>query len=85
MGAWHPPLPTPARLRIPQVVPNFRIRTIPVLGTTPAVFGMAAAGYVLCCLAGAPFASEPIAIYQVRALPSVDFTGDWWKPYPSNA
>ncbi len=31
-----------------QVVPNFRIRTIPVLGTTPSAFGMAAAGFVLC-------------------------------------
>lgn len=31
-----------------QVIPNFRIRTIPVLGTTPSAFGMAAAGFVLC-------------------------------------
>lgn len=43
-----------------QVVPNFRIRTIPVLGTTPAIFGMAAAAYILTQLAGAPFYSEPI-------------------------
>ncbi|PNH06422.1 hypothetical protein TSOC_007192 [Tetrabaena socialis] len=45
-----------------QIVPNFRVRTIPVLGTTPAVFGMAAAGYVLCGLAGPAhaIASEPI-------------------------
>lgn len=43
-----------------QVVPNFRVRTIPVLGTTPAIFGMAAAGYILCQLAGAPFESEPL-------------------------
>ncbi|EFN56689.1 hypothetical protein CHLNCDRAFT_21979 [Chlorella variabilis] len=42
-----------------QVVPNFRIRTIPVLGTTPAIFGLAAAAYVLCQLAGQPFVSEP--------------------------
>ena len=43
-----------------QVVPNFRVRTIPVLGTTPAIFGMAAASYILCQLAGAPFQGEPI-------------------------
>lgn len=43
-----------------QVVPNFRIRTIPVLGTTPAIFGMAAAGHILCELAGQPFEGEPI-------------------------
>ena len=30
----------------PQLLPNFRIRTIPVLGTTPAVFGQAAAAYI---------------------------------------
>lgn len=36
------------------------MRTIPVLGTTPALFGMAAAGYVLCRLAGQPFEGEPI-------------------------
>lgn len=43
-----------------QIVPNFRVRTIPVLGPTPALFGMAAAGYILCELAGAPFEGEPI-------------------------
>jgi hypothetical protein len=45
---------------LPQIVPNFRVRTIPVLGTTPAVFGMAAAAHILCELAAAPFQSEPI-------------------------
>eukprot|EP00882_Tetradesmus_deserticola_P009413 GHRQ01009936.1.p4 GENE.GHRQ01009936.1~~GHRQ01009936.1.p4 ORF type:complete len:152 (-),score=43.28 GHRQ01009936.1:1480-1935(-) len=43
-----------------QVVPNFRVRTIPVLGTAPAIFGMAAASYILCQLAGSPFDGEPI-------------------------
>lgn len=43
-----------------QVVPNFRIRTIPVLGTTPSAFGMAAAGYVLCELAGQGIDPYPI-------------------------
>uniref|UniRef100_A0A061RMZ7 Nad-binding rossmann-fold superfamily protein isoform 1 n=1 Tax=Tetraselmis sp. GSL018 TaxID=582737 RepID=A0A061RMZ7_9CHLO len=35
-----------------QVVPNFRVRTIPVLGTLPAMFGMAAATFLLARLAG---------------------------------
>lgn len=43
-----------------QVVPNFRVRTIPVLGTTPALFGQAAAAYVLCHLARQPFSPEPV-------------------------
>ncbi|KIZ01339.1 Uncharacterized protein MNEG_6623 [Monoraphidium neglectum] len=43
-----------------QIVPNFRVRTIPVLGPTPALFGMAAAGFILCQLAGAPFDGEPL-------------------------
>lgn len=43
-----------------QVVPNFRVRTIPVLGTTPAIFGLAAAAHVLCALAGAPFEGAPL-------------------------
>lgn len=43
-----------------QVIPNFRIRTIPVLGTTPAAFGLAAAGHVLCELAGAPLDPAPV-------------------------
>lgn len=55
-----------------QVVPNFRVRTIPVLGTAPAVFGQAAAAHVLCSLAGAPLAGEPMIRLQasqyVRAL-----------------
>jgi hypothetical protein len=36
------------------------VRTIPVLGTAPATFGMAAAGYILCQLAQQPFDPEPI-------------------------
>jgi tRNA threonylcarbamoyladenosine dehydratase len=43
-----------------QVIPNFRIRTIPVLGTTPAIFGLAAAGHVLCELAEAPLDPYPM-------------------------
>lgn len=34
---------------------NMRIRTVPVLGTMPSIFGMALAANVLCYLAGQPF------------------------------
>lgn len=51
-----PPLSSVAPL---QVVPNFRVGTIPVLGTTPAIFGLACAAYILCQLAGQPIAPEP--------------------------
>lgn len=43
-----------------QVVPNFRVRTIPVLGTMPALFGQAAAAHVLTQLACQPFTSESV-------------------------
>jgi len=43
-----------------QIVPNFRVRTIPVLGTTPAIFGMAAAAHVLTFLGGKPIIPEPV-------------------------
>jgi tRNA threonylcarbamoyladenosine dehydratase len=42
-----------------QTVPNFRIRTIPVLGTIPAIFGMAAATWLLCCLARVSIFPDP--------------------------
>ena len=58
-----------------QVVPGFRVRTIPVLGTMPAIFGMAAASYILCQLAGQPFTSEPLFQLQVwlLSMPSAAF------------
>lgn len=43
-----------------QVIPNFRIRTIPVLGTTPAIFGLAAAAHVITQLADQPIVPEPV-------------------------
>ena len=43
-----------------QIIPTFRVRTIPVLGTMPALFGLAAASHVLCALAGQPFSPEPV-------------------------
>jgi molybdopterin/thiamine biosynthesis adenylyltransferase len=51
-----------------QVIPNFRIRTIPVLGTTPAVFGLAAAGHVLCELAETPLDPTPMYRIQNKAI-----------------
>ncbi|KAL3151503.1 hypothetical protein ABBQ38_012502 [Trebouxia sp. C0009 RCD-2024] len=43
-----------------QIVPGFRVGIVPVLGTMPAMFGMAAASHILCQLAGQPFNPEPI-------------------------
>ena len=51
---------SPDVARVAQIVPNFRVRTIPVLGTMPAIFGLAAASYILCQLAEAPFQPEPV-------------------------
>lgn len=51
-----------------QIVPGFRVRTIPVLGTTPAMFGLAAAGYILCALAEAPFDVEPLYQVPIKAV-----------------
>lgn len=42
-------------------VENFRLRVIPVLGTTPALFGQTMAAFVLCALAGQPFSPEAVA------------------------
>lgn len=39
---------------------NFRIRTMPVIGTMPAIFGMMAAGFVICELSGRPFAPKRV-------------------------
>lgn len=38
-----------------KVFDNYRIRIVPVLGTMPAIIGMAIASYVLCEIAGEPF------------------------------
>ena len=69
------PPPPPCTCIWVQIVPNFRVRTIPVLGTTPAIFGLAAAAHILCQLAGAPIVGEPIFRVTVSAwrpaLPAV--------------
>jgi hypothetical protein len=51
-----------------QVVPNFRVRTIPVLGAVPAIFGMALAAYVLTELAGQPVMSDPVIPLKVTYI-----------------
>ena len=49
-----------------QVLPNFRIRTIPVFGALPAIFGMACAAHVVTTLAKQPFDSEPVFRMQLK-------------------
>ncbi|CAM6109865.1 unnamed protein product [Calypogeia fissa] len=43
-----------------QVVPGFRVRTIPVLGTIPAIFGQVMASYVVTNIAGLLVSTEPV-------------------------
>tara|TARA_B100000767_G_scaffold195042_1_gene182091 strand:+ start:222 stop:821 length:600 start_codon:yes stop_codon:yes gene_type:complete len=49
-----------------QVLPNFRIRTIPVFGALPAIFGMACAAHVVTTIAKQPFDSEPVFRMQLQ-------------------
>lgn len=44
------------------VLPDFRVRILPVLGTMPAVFGLCVANFVLLKVAGYP--SEPVLVKQ---------------------
>lgn len=43
-----------------QIVPGFRVRIIPVLGTVPAIFGQVMASYVVTQLAGLQVQTEPV-------------------------
>ncbi|XP_072953558.1 uncharacterized protein [Typha angustifolia] len=43
-----------------QIVPGFRVRIIPVLGTIPAIFGQVMASYVVTHLAGIGLQTEPV-------------------------
>ncbi|XP_075664984.1 tRNA threonylcarbamoyladenosine dehydratase isoform X1 [Castanea sativa] len=43
-----------------QIVPGFRVRIIPVLGTVPAIFGQVMASYVVTQLAGVQVKTEPV-------------------------
>ncbi len=52
-------------------MPGMRIRVMPVIGTQPALFGMAAAAVVLATVAGRPFKprrSEPMSVAYARKL-----------------
>jgi hypothetical protein len=49
-----------------QVVPGFRVRIIPVLGTIPAIFGQVMASYVVTHIAGMPVPMEPVVNLDVE-------------------
>ncbi|KAJ9076668.1 hypothetical protein DSO57_1023993 [Entomophthora muscae] len=48
------------------ILPEFRSRILPVLGTLPAMFGMTLASYTICEIAGYPL--EPLAIKRRTGL-----------------
>ncbi|KAL4364705.1 hypothetical protein AHAS_Ahas07G0032800 [Arachis hypogaea] len=48
-----------------QIVPGFRVRIIPVLGTIPAIFGQVMASYVVTELAGFQVQTEPIVNFDI--------------------
>ncbi|GMI66117.1 hypothetical protein like AT5G37530 [Hibiscus trionum] len=48
-----------------QIVPGFRVRIIPVLGTIPAIFGQVMASYVVTKLAGLDVQTEPVVNLDV--------------------
>ncbi|KAF9651235.1 hypothetical protein BDM02DRAFT_3139558 [Thelephora ganbajun] len=49
------------------VLEDFRVRILPVLGSLPSIFGLHAATYVLCELAGKPI-SNPLPVKNRRKL-----------------
>ncbi|GFQ00011.1 tRNA threonylcarbamoyladenosine dehydratase [Phtheirospermum japonicum] len=48
-----------------QIVPGFRVRIIPVLGTIPAIFGQIMASYVVTELAGLHVHMEPVVNFDM--------------------
>ncbi|XP_065850034.1 tRNA threonylcarbamoyladenosine dehydratase isoform X2 [Euphorbia lathyris] len=48
-----------------QIVPGFRVRIIPVLGTIPAIFGQVMASYVVTQLAGLQVQTEPVVNFDL--------------------
>ncbi|KAL0463281.1 UNVERIFIED_CONTAM: tRNA threonylcarbamoyladenosine dehydratase [Sesamum latifolium] len=48
-----------------QIVPGFRVRIIPVLGTIPAIFGQVMASYVVTQLAGLQVHMEPVVNFDM--------------------
>lgn len=65
------PLPEEERLKgnVQELTPfdDFRIRILPVFGPLPSIFGLNAAAYVLCAVAGRPIAN-PLAQKGRRKL-----------------
>ncbi|KAG0585823.1 hypothetical protein KC19_2G042300 [Ceratodon purpureus] len=49
-----------------QVVPGFRVRIIPVMGTIPAIFGQVMATYVVTQIASMPVQFEPVVNLDVE-------------------
>ncbi|KAH1263145.1 tRNA threonylcarbamoyladenosine dehydratase 2 [Glycine max] len=48
-----------------QIVPGFRVRIIPVLGTIPAIFGQFMASFVVTELAGVHVQTEPVVNFDM--------------------
>ncbi|KOM57319.1 hypothetical protein LR48_Vigan11g035200 [Vigna angularis] len=48
-----------------QIIPGFRVRIIPVLGTIPAIFGQFMASYVVTELAGVHVQTEPVVNFDM--------------------
>lgn len=48
-----------------QIVPGFRVRIIPVLGTIPAIFGQVMASYILTQLGGLQVETEPVVNFNM--------------------
>ena len=48
-----------------RIVPGFRVRIIPVLGSIPAIFGQVMASYVVTNLAGFEVQTEPIVNFDM--------------------
>lgn len=48
-----------------QIVPGFRVRIIPVLGTIPAIFGQVMASYVVTRLAEVQVNMEPVVNFDM--------------------
>lgn len=53
------------------VLPDFRVRILPVLGTMPAVFGLSVANYVICKLAGYPSGEYALAKGREKMYDSI--------------
>ncbi|EGR30207.1 hypothetical protein IMG5_137960 [Ichthyophthirius multifiliis] len=65
-----------------KVFSNYRLRIVPVLGTMPAIFGLALSSYILCDLAGQlyqPYLIDDGNLLLARWNPEGEFEGDFQK------